>query len=276
VHYQERVEGHKIRKRSESFADHFSQATLFWNSMADWEREHIVAAFRFELGKVDHQHIRVGVVRNLAQVDHGLAVQVAEGVGVEPPVEAPAANHGRRSPALSQDHNPQDTIATRKIAILVADGAESSHVRTVVEGLTGAGAICEVLAPRDGSVRGAAGEPIPVTRALTTVGSVLYDAVLVPGGDQSVQTLLEDGPAVHFVCEAFKHGKAVGALGAGITLLEAARVTSVRTAGPGDEPVSDQGVVTAGEQAAGDLVEPFARAIAAHRHHRRSCRSVPA
>jgi catalase len=277
VHYQERVEGHKIRKRSESFADHFSQATLFWNSMADWEKEHIVAAFRFELGKVTHQHIRVGVVRNLAQVDHGLAVQVAEGIGVEPPGEA-TPNHGRSSPALSQDNTSRDTIASRKIAILVADGAEAAHIRTAIEALTGAGAICEVLAPLNGSVRAAAGgEPIPVTRALTTVGSVLYDAVLVPGGEHSVQELIADGDAVHFVCEAFKHGKAVGALGAGIALLEAARITFVRTAAPGDdEPVSDQGVVTAGERAADDLVELFSRAVAAHRHYRRSCRSVPA
>jgi catalase len=81
---------------------------------------------------------------------------------------------------------------------------------------------------------------------------------------------------VHFLAEAFKHGKAVGALGAGIALLEPARITSVRTAGPGDDPVSDQGVVTAGEQAAGDFVEPFSRAVAAHRHHGRSAQSVPA
>ncbi|MGI8335696.1 catalase [Actinomadura scrupuli] len=276
AHYQERVEGRKIRKRSESFADHFSQATLFWNSMADWEKEHIVAAFRFELGKVLHTEIRTGVIRNLAQVDHGLAVRVAEGVGVEPPAAPSAPNHGRSSPALSQDDQPTDTVATRKIAILVADGAEAAHVRTVVEALTGTGAICEVLAPRDGSVRGASGEPVPVSRALTTVGSVLYDAVVVPGGEQSVQALASDGDAVHFLAEAYKHGKAVGALGAGISLLEQARITSVRTAGSGDDPVSDQGVVTAGEQAAGDFVEPFTRAVAAHRHHDRPARSVPA
>jgi catalase len=181
MHYQERVDGNKIRKRSESFADHYSQATLFWNNMADWEKEPIVAAFRFELGKVAELHIREGVVRNLANVDHDLAVRVAEGVGVEPPEKPAGSTADRRSPALSQDNSPKDSVATRQIAILAADGVQADHIRTITEALTEAGARWEVLAAVDGTLSAAGGQEVPVTRALTTVASVLYDAVLVPG-----------------------------------------------------------------------------------------------
>src|SRR5690606_20802288 len=85
AHYQEKVEGTKIRRRSQSFKDFYSQATLFWNSMTPPERRHIVAAFRFELGKVGRRPIRQGVVEHLNEVDHELATLVAEGVGVEAP-----------------------------------------------------------------------------------------------------------------------------------------------------------------------------------------------
>jgi catalase len=273
THYQERVDGNKIRKRSESFADHYSQATLFWNSMADWEKEHIVAAFRFELGKVEPMHVREGVVRNLANVHPDLATRVAEGIGVEPPAPPATPPGDRRSPALSQANSPTDTVATRKIAILAADGVDGDHVRAATAALTEAGANCEVLAAADGSLSAASGDDVTVTRALTTVASVLYDAVLVPGGARSVQTLAGDGDAVHFVSEAFKHGKAIGALGDGVSLLEVARVTSVRR---GDrETVTDQGVVTGGT-ASGDFTEAFITAVAAHRHPERDLSAVPA
>jgi catalase len=263
-HYQERVDGNKIRKRSESFADHYSQATLFWNSMADWEKEHIVAAFRFELGKVVHRHIREGVVANLNHVDHELAVKVAEGIGITPPEKAATANHGRRSPALSQDNAPQGTIATRKVAILAAEGVDGAQLGAIADALTERGAICEVLAATDGTLRSENGSPVPVTRALTTVGSVLYDAVLVPGGPRSVQALTGDGEAIHFLTEAYKHGKAIGAAPAAAPLLDVARV-------PADAP----GVVTS-EAGSGEFAEAFVAAIAAHRHPERSLASVPA
>jgi catalase len=99
-----------------------------------------------------------------------------------------------------------------------------------------------------------------------------FDAVLVPGGDRCVQTLAGDGDAVHFVSEAFKHGKAIGALGDGVALLETARVTAVRGDG---ETVTDQGVVTAGA-AGGDFTEAFVKAVAAHRHPERDMAAVPA
>ncbi|WP_067805388.1 catalase [Actinomadura formosensis] len=273
THYPERVDGDKIRKRSESFADHYSQATLFWNSMADWEKEHIVGAFRFELGKCDHVHIREGIVEHLDHVDHDLAVRVAEGIGVEPPKTPVNANHGRTSPALSQANTPADSVQGRKIAILVADGADPAAVEMVGEALTEAGALCDVLAAKDGFVQAAGGGQVKVTRAMPTVASVLYDAVVVPGGEESVRALAQDGDAVHFVAEAFVHCKAVGALDAGIGLLERAGITGVRFA-DGDI-VSDHGVVT-GEGPSADFPDRLIEAVAAHRHWTRDKAHVPA
>ncbi|MGH3391815.1 MAG: catalase [Actinomadura sp.] len=282
THYQEQIDGSKIRKRSPSFGDHYSQATLFWNSMADWEKEHIVAAFRFELGHVAHRHIREGVVEHLNHVDHELAVRVAEGVGVDPPATTVVANHGRSSPALSQANQPTETIAGRKVAILVAEGVDAGDVGTVREALTTDGAICEVLGPREGAVDaagdGAGDRVVEVTHALPTVGSVLYDAVVVPGGKESVSALTADGDAVHFVAEAFKHGKAIGALGAGIGLLEAARIRGVRLANAHESEAADLGVITqTAEGGAGSgFLGALTQAIAAHRHWNRPMEGVPA
>ncbi|WP_131742205.1 catalase [Actinomadura roseirufa] len=272
THFPERVDGVKLRKRSESFADHYSQATLFWNSMAGWEKEHIVGAFRFELGKVEAEEVRAGVVGHLNRVDHELAVRVAEGIGVEPPRDTPVPNHGRTSPALSQDNAPRDSVQGRKIAILAADGVDSAAVAAVGEALTEAGAVCEVLAAADGFLQAENGAQVQVTRAMPTVASVLYDAVVVPGGEASVRALAQDGDAVHFVAEAFVHCKAVGALDAGIGLLERAGITGVEFADGGT--VSDAGVVTG--EGGGDFTGELIKAIAAHRHWTRKKDHVPA
>jgi catalase len=278
AHYAERVDGDKIRKRSESFKDHYSQATLFWNSMSTWEKEHIVAAFRFELGKVDHTHVRQRTVDELNHVDHGLARRVAEGVGVAPPGEPVIPNHGRSSPALSLATSPRHSVRTRRIAVLAADGVDAHHVDAVRAELEDAGAVAEVLAAHDGTVRAAGGGDVPVDRAMNTMASVLYDAVFVPGGADSAQSLLQDGLAAHYVAEAFKHGKAVAALGEGVDLVRGIGLPGVRVCADGDGVVADRGVVTApgdGKPAAG-FTAAFAEAIAAHRHWDRETNRVAA
>ncbi|HEY1175729.1 MAG TPA: catalase, partial [Phytomonospora sp.] len=201
THFPQHVEGPKLRKRPASFADHFGQATLFWNSMSDWEKKHIVAAYRFELGKVTRMEIRERVVGLLNQVDHELATLVAKGVGVAPPEEA-TANHGRSSRFLSQTVLPGEGIATRKVAVLVADGVDAAAVEAVTATLTARGAQPEILAALDGTVATADGGSLPVTRSMTTMASVLYDAVVVPGGEASAEAVAADGFARHFIAEA--------------------------------------------------------------------------
>ncbi|HEX2298590.1 MAG TPA: catalase-related domain-containing protein, partial [Pseudonocardiaceae bacterium] len=278
-HYQEKVEGHKIRQRAESFQDYYSQATLFWNSMTDWEREHIVAAYRFELGKCDHMEIRERQVEHLNHIDHDLAVAVAEGVGVKAPSEPGRPNHGRSSPALSQANTTFGSVASRKVAILVADGVDGAAASALADALGERGAMPELLAPADGSVRGAGGEDIAVDRAINTMASVVYDAVIVPGGPNSVATLSGDGYAVHFVAEAIKHAKPVGGLGAGVLLVDRAAVGVVRIAAEGDSVVEDRGVITAADADGGlpeEFTEAFCAALGRHRAWERDTAAVPA
>jgi catalase len=279
-HYTERVEGSKIRRRSPSFEDHYTQATLFLNSMSDWERQHIVDALSFELGKVQTRAVRERVVGHLAHVDHELAVEVAANVGVAEPREA-EDNHRRSSPALSQADQPM-TAATRKIAVLAADGVDTETLDPVLEALRAEGAICELLAPHDGALKTADGGEASADRGLLTMSSVLYDAVLVAGGEDAVDALIANGEAVHYASEAYKHAKPVGAIGAGVRLLAHAPMNDARFAeAPGDGLVDAHGVVTqAGDDlAAGDLsafAKAFAAAVARHRHFDRDLAGVPA
>jgi catalase len=276
-HYTEAVDGRKIRERSPSFKDHYSQATLFWNSMTDVEREHIVAAYRFELGKVGDREVRARTVEQLARVDHDLATRVAAGVGVEAPAKT-GDNHGRRSPALSQLDQPNLSARGRKVAVLAADGADTIGIRTLLDQLDAADVVAEVLAPVDGDLApGGDGDPLPADRQLSTMSSVLYDAVVVACGPDSVERLRADGMAVHFVTEAFKHLKPVAAFGTGLDLLHRAGVTA--DFATGTDTVVSRGVVTT-TAAAADLPDSFAAQLltelAGHRAWTRDTSAVPA
>ncbi|MFE9448531.1 catalase [Streptomyces sp. NPDC006739] len=269
THYAERVDGATIRRRSESFKDHYSQPAMFWNSMSDWEKQHIVAAFRFELGKVDARAVRARTVGELAKVDGELAEQVARGIGVPAP-SANGVEPGKKvSPALSLRALGGDgSIRTRQIAVLVADGVAAEEVTSVREALAAEGAVVEALAAEDGTVTGADGERYAVDRALPTVASVLYDAVLLPGGPTGTPALAADPDVVRFVRDAYRHGKPVGALGSGVGILSSLEPAGLRLSAEFHHVVSDRGVVTdtAPGTAGADFVQAFVSAIAAHRH----------
>ncbi|WHX17804.1 catalase [Streptomyces malaysiensis subsp. malaysiensis] len=271
-HYAERVEGHKIRKRSESFKDFYSQAALFWNSMTDWERRHIVEAFQFELGKVDAVHVRERTVEQLAHVDYDLASQVAQGIGVARP-EPGANNHKpQASPALSLDNLHGDgSIRTRQIAVLVTDGVDTGQLAQAQEALTAQGAVVEAIAPHDGKVLGADGNGYAVDRALPTVASVLYDAVLLPGGPTGTPALGSDNAAMRFVRDAYRHGKPIGALGSGVGILSTLEPEGLHIASGHGHVCTDRGVVTDTTTGAAseDFTRAFTEAIAAHRHWNR-------
>ncbi|GAA3715710.1 catalase [Nonomuraea antimicrobica] len=246
-HYQEKVEGTKIRMRSPSFGDHYSQATLFWNSMAHWEKRHIVAAFLFELGHVARKHVKEGVLVHLSKIHPDLGAQVARGLGL--PAPATGEVHTNASPALSMTGQPR-SVATRKIAVLMADGTDAAAVSSFRQALEGQGAICEIVAPHEGEVGG-----VPVDRQLSAVSSVTYDAVVAADG----AALAGESRALFFVLESFKHGKAVGAVGSGRQLVEAARLPN------------DVGVIVGD-----DIAGSFAEAVAGHRFYDRDVSRVPA
>ncbi|MCX5045108.1 catalase [Aldersonia sp. NBC_00410] len=275
-HYTQRVDGETIRKRSESFQDHYSQAAMFWRSMSDVEAEHIVAAYAFELGKVETPEIRVAVVEQLNKVDHDLAAQVAAKLGLPEPDEEPTPD-AVTSPALSQLNTATDSIATRKIAVLAADGVDVKGVTKVRSALTERGAIVEVLGPHGGTLSGGSGGELTVDRAINTMASVLYDAVIVPCGEKSVETLSGDGYALHFIAEAYKHAKTLAAFGGGVDLLR--RMNIGTQLADDTDVVAVEGVVTtaaAQNDISDGFGEAFAAELAKHRAWARKTDAVPA
>ena len=195
VSFAERIDAQKVRARSQSFFDHFSQATLFFNSQSAPEKAHLVKALRFELGKVEMPAIRERMVYLLSQVDRALAEQVAAGArdrgagedrrSAEPEHSGGRQPEGRssrsRSPsrsapsaALSMANTPKDSIKTRKIAALVADGFDEAALAAMKKALTAGGAQLKIVAPRLGIVTGANGEQLNADFSLLTdvVGAV--------------------------------------------------------------------------------------------------------
>ncbi len=235
--YPERIEAHKIRERSPSFFDHFSQAKLFFNSQSEPEKNHITDALSFELGKVELISIRERMLFFLSQIEESLAAAVAYNIGLHIPKElatplnqnipadgdpqryASIVKEGSldRSAALSMANTVKDSIRTRKVAILACDGVNAENLQAVKAAIVAAGGGADIIAPKLGFITGKDADPanpgaaIPVDKSLFTTASVLYDAVYVPGGTNSVATLEADPDAIHFLDEAFRHCKAIAA-----------------------------------------------------------------
>ena len=229
--YQERVEAHKVRERSPSFGDHFSQATLFFNSMSEHEKEHIIAAYSFELGKVEREHIRARQVNEiLANIDLTLAQRVAANLGLPAPT-APtvkAQSNGKlsvdKSPLLSQANLLPADIASRKVAVLVANGVDDKAVAVMKAALEAEGAHAKVLGPTSAPVKTASGAMLAVDASMEGLPSVAFDAVFIPGGDASITALSGDGVALHYVLEAYKHLKAIAYAGDAQKLIDLLRL----------------------------------------------------
>ncbi|WP_272867603.1 catalase HPII [Stutzerimonas stutzeri] len=228
--YPERVEGHKIRNRSESFGDHFSQATLFWNSMSGPEKEHIIGAYTFELGKVERVFIRERQVNEiLANIDLELARRVAENLGLPAPAAPTVAAKvptPQSSPALSLMNHAPGNIKSRKIAILVANGVDGAAIDTFKAKLTEQGALAKIIGPSPAPVKTTDGKMLPVDAAMDGMPSVMFDAVFVPGGADAAAAMAKSGEAKHYLLEAYKHLKPIVVLGAARPLLASLNLTA--------------------------------------------------
>jgi catalase len=277
------LESPKVRRRSPSFDDHFSQASFFWNSQSPAEKDHIIAAFQFELSKVEVPGVRQRMVDNLAHVDAKLARKVAEPLGIAAPdPKAAAGRAGFRdvrgklpletSPALSMEGGAAG-IATRRVAVLVANGVEVGALRAIQQALQEAGAATRIVSNHLGCVATSSGQQLTVDHTFANMPSVMFDAVLVPGGAASAQALARDGDAVHFALEAYKHCKAICVIGEGAQLLRTLGL------GTGEGGPALPGVVIGKNDppARAQLAQDFIAAIARHRHwNRPNIEAVPA
>ncbi|MCM3666691.1 catalase [Mesobacillus subterraneus] len=258
-HYQEKMEGKKVRERSDSFKDHYSQAILFWNSMTEVEKQHIIDAFSFEIGKVKSKDVQQQVVDMLGNIDTFLAAQVAVSVGAKKPANSKTMEVTLTSPALSQ-LNTVKLPNTRKVAILADNGFNTAEVTDLMELLKKSGITAEIISKNLGMIQGDDGKELEVNHTLLTSSSVLYDALFVAGGQQSVDSLKQKKEAVYFVDEAFSHFKAVGAGKEGSALLAAAGISLEGS--PGVVVFENSNEVTAESQ-------KFIDAIIEHRHWNR-------
>lgn len=279
--FQEKIEGFKIRARSRSFFDHFSQATLFFNSQADHEKNHIIAALTFELGKLESDTIRVRMLGILTQVDETLAAKVAEGLGMPVPKEPMyPINHSvpadgiqknyepikmkqsiEKSDALSMANTIKDSIKTRSIAILAANGVDEDSLTSMIKALEAEGAKTKIVAPNLGTLKGANGKELKVDMSFLTTASVLFDAVYIPSGAKSASELIAEPDAIHFVNEAFKHCKAIAANGDGVDVLNKSNAGNKK---------DDEGIIIDRPE------KDFIQAIAQHRFwEREKQRKVP-
>ncbi|NMH72089.1 catalase [Bacillus sp. RO2] len=248
VHYQEKVEGRKVRTRSDSFKDHFSQATLFWNSMTKPEKDHIKQAFSFELGKVKSEDVRQQVVDMFANVNLELAVAVAEAVGATKP-SGSGSSVTKSSPALSQEKTVKKP-ATRKVGVIISNDFQGKEVASVLESLKAEGMQPELISAKLGPVTGSGGVELEVDHTFLTCDSVLFDALYVVGGKEVDKKF--DRETTYFVEEAYDHFKPIGATQDGKQWLEKLEISGA------------PGVVFADE--ADQFVSGFVDAVSAHRH----------
>lgn len=295
VSFPERIDAYKVRERSKSFFDHFSQARLFFNSQSEPEKNHLTDALCFELGKVEVTEVRERMLYFLSQIDEGLAAEVAYCIGVHlpksldkplnqtVPADADPEKYTSLNPegslakssALSMANTVKESIRTRKVAILAADGVNEKNLMAVIESLTARGAVCDVIAPKLGFVTGQEDTEIPAYKSFLTAASVFYDAIYVPGGTNSVATLEAEADAVHFLNEAFKHCKAIAADRSALQVLRATYFGRKLPEDDSEDTAMMEGIILSEE--VNTLIERFSAAIAMHRFwEREKPRKVPA
>ena len=220
--------GDRVRERSETFADHYSQPRLFWRSMSEPEQRHIVNAFTFELSKVSRVPIRQRMLGHLANIDRELCDRVEEGLGMEgqaesitparPPIDM------KPSPALSLVLKAPKTLEGRKVGVLVTDGTDAAFVTALRTAVEQAGARLQVVAPKIGGAAAKGGKRIEADHQLAGGPSIFFDAVVVAASADGAAMLEREAAAIDWIRDAYGHLKVIGVVDAAAPLLERAGV----------------------------------------------------
>ncbi len=264
-------QGDKLRGKPEKFADHYTQATLFYDSQTAVEKAHIAGGFRFELSKLTVPAIRTRVVAMLVNVSPELAAVVAAGLGMVVPKAMPkvlehaATPEVTRSAALSLTALPGDGgIRTRRVAILLADGVDGQSVEAVQAALRAAGATAHLIAARLGPVKTKEGAVIETTATFENAAPVLFDGLVLPDGAAGVRRLGSHVEVMDFISNQHRHGKTILALGASKALLKQAGIEATL---PDGQP--DPGILVTAAATDRSAVAGFTAALGKHRHPER-------
>jgi catalase len=274
----------KLRAKPAKFAEHYAQAGLFFRSQAPSEQQHIIDAFRFELTRVQTAAIRERVVAQLRNVDERLASGVANGLGIRMPEALPLIvpipdGEVQRSSGLSLLARPGDgTVATRRIAIMVADGVDGDAVTLLYAQLAGAGALPRYIGRRLGRVE-AGGAVLPVEVTFEAAPSVLWDAAVLPPGPVAAAALAADDHVVEFVMQQWRHNKVMLVPESATSILEAAGIqvdaSALQQLADGDPEAQPRlveiapGLLIVPDDALMDSLEIFVNGVSMHRAHER-------
>jgi catalase len=238
----------KVREAPASFADHFTQPRMFWLSLSPVEREHLIHAYTFELGKCYEQAIKERYLKVLAEIDPYLCEQVADGLGLPAPQPSGPLPEAEPSPALSQVGETWP-VKGRIIGIITGPGADLKTLHSIRQTIQESGMVPLVIAPAGGVLGNGAAEPVTVQRTFATARSVEFDALLVAGEpsagtdafgarDAKAGAATTAGAAIDprvalMLTEAYRHAKPIGGWDGARAVIEAAGI-----------PVDAPGVVT--------------------------------
>ncbi len=219
--------GMRGRVRSETFADHYSQARLFYRSQTKIEQAHIASALVFELSKVEHGHIVETMVGHLRTIDETLGKRVADGLGIAlPAAQKPLVKvrDDKPSPALQIIGKMISTLKGRSVGILVADGSHAATIKKAVKAAHDAGATVKIVAPKIAGAKLSDGSMLKADGQLAGTPSVMFDAVVVVLSNKGAAMLANESAAREFVQHAFAHLKAIAVDDGGKQLLDVAGV----------------------------------------------------
>ena len=268
---QAKEEQGKVRAKPEKFADHYTQARLFFDSQTPVEQDHIANAFRFELSKVTVPAIRERTVAMLRNASEALAKKVAMGLGMDPMPDPlplalpnPAEPEVMKSPSLSLLARPGDgSLKGRKVAILVAPGVEGKSVTMAQAALLEQGAVARLVGTRIGPMPTAGGDVLDADASLENEPGFLFDALILPDGAEAVAALAQDGHTLEFIKDQFRHCKTILALGASKLLLAKA---GLPVSMDKSQEQGGTGLFIADVKDAGTALKAFVAAMAKHRH----------
>jgi catalase len=261
-------ETHKVRGNPDKFADHYTQAKLFFNSQTETEQKHIINAFRFELSRVQTPAVRERMVSGLMNVDKNLARKVADGLGMRklpppmPKVRKDCTPEVTESPALSLTSRPGNGgIQGKRIALLIADGVDGAALQSLAGELLAIGTVPRFVGSQLGAVQSTTGE-LQVETSIEATPSVLFDAVVLAVNQDGASALSSDGRVLEFLKDQYRHCKPILALGEAEALLSAAGIPTIL---PNGRP--DPGLIVAAKGETG--TEEFIAALRRHRHFER-------
>ena len=247
ISFPAKQQGSKDRQTSDKFKEHFNQAQLFYNSLSDIEKMHVAKAYSFELDHCDDPTVYKRMSERLSFIDLPLAQKVAKNVGGDTPKKPAKDNHGKKAKGLSQlEFQPSTpTIASRRIAILIADGFDYPAFSAMKEALQKQKAFVFPIGSHRQPVTAETGEKVTPAHHFAGMRSTLFDATFVPGG-KHIESLSKNGVAKHWITESFAHLKTVGGVNEAVDFIHRQiNLDEIKVASSGSKVQDSYGVVTA-------------------------------